>query len=383
MTKFEASTKSIDCGNKILEMIYPRFLEFEQNYERLSKSEQETYNAVLGSQFALICEYYLKGLLIPGMKVTIPEELKDRITSLSEEQELMIIVSDEEKIKADPILGKLDKKQLRLLLSTNSLKSLKHSLICLLGTKTLENNKEIHLSNFMRRRIIDSIKSKLYDADAKTLKERYAFRVYIATPIQGTHRKDRLDYGDKIIEEEVSKASVSDAFPRGRYGIFDGFVSNVNWISSLAISIREQIKHQYPNMIEILKSKNEQFGKFIYPDEETFISIEDARGEKTEYEMVPAISLIDGKTEVMWNAARIIETDEDQEMLNVLKKWDKDARVSHKKIYFEDAESGNSFITRYVQDGQKKQIKLINGRLYEILPEQINKDEIRDDNKER
>ena len=317
------------------------------------------------------------------MKVTIPEELKDRITSLSEEQELMIIVSDEEKIKADPILGKLDKKQLRLLLSTNSLKSLKHSLICLLGTKTLENNKEIHLSNFMRRRIIDSIKSKLYDADAKTLKERYAFRVYIATPIQGTHRKDRLDYGDKIIEEEVSKASVSDAFPRGRYGIFDGFVSNVNWISSLAISIREQIKHQYPNMIEILKSKNEQFGKFIYPDEETFISIEDARGEKTEYEMVPAISLIDGKTEVMWNAARIIETDEDQEMLNVLKKWDKDARVSHKKIYFEDAESGNSFITRYVQDGQKKQIKLINGRLYEILPEQINKDEIRDDNKER
>ena len=136
-------------------------------------------------------------------------------------------------------------------------------------------------------------------------------------------------------------------------------------------------------MIEILKSKNEQFGKFIYPDEETFISIEDARGEKTEYEMVPAISLIDGKTEVMWNAARIIETDEDQEMLNVLKKWDKDARVSHKKIYFEDAESGNSFITRYVQDGQKKQIKLINGRLYEILPEQINKDEIRDDNKER
>ena len=383
MTKFEASTKSIDCGNKILEMIYPRFLEFEQNYERLSKSEQETYNAVLGSQFALICEYYLKGLLIPGMKVTIPEELKDRITSLSEEQELMIIVSDEEKIKADPILGKLDKKQLRLLLSTNSLKSLKHSLICLLGTKTLENNKEIHLSNFMRRRIIDSIKSKLYDADAKTLKERYAFRVYIATPIQGTHGKDRLDYGDKIIEEEVSKASVSDAFPRGRYGIFDGFVSNVNWISSLAISIREQIKHQYPNMIEILKSKNEQFGKFIYPDEETFISIEDARGEKTEYEMVPAISLIDGKTEVMWNAARIIETDEDQEMLNVLKKWDKDARVSHKKIYFEDAESGNSFITRYVQDGQKKQIKLINGRLYEILPEQINKDEIRDDNKER
>ena len=55
MTKFEASTKSIDCGNKILEMIYPRFIEFEQNYERLSKSEQETYNAVLGSQFALIC----------------------------------------------------------------------------------------------------------------------------------------------------------------------------------------------------------------------------------------------------------------------------------------------------------------------------------------
>lgn len=103
MSKFEASIKSIECGNRILEMIYPILLDFEQNKERLSKMEKETYNTMLGSQFALVCEYYLKGLLIPNMQIVIPEELKNRIASLSEEQELMIIVSDEEKIKADPI----------------------------------------------------------------------------------------------------------------------------------------------------------------------------------------------------------------------------------------------------------------------------------------
>lgn len=330
---------------------------------------------MLGSQFALICEYYLKGLLIPNMQVEIPEELKDKITSLSEEQELMIIVSDEEKIKADPILGHLDRKQLRLLLNSNSLKSLGHSLICLLGTKTLEENKKIYLPEFIRRRIVESIKAKLIDAGAKTPEEQLKYKLHISTPIPGTNERDWIDYGDKIIEEEVSNPSVSDAFPKGRYGIFDGFVSNVNWISGLAVSIRDQIKHQYPNMIEVLKNKNDQFGRFIYPDEETIISVENIMGEKTEYEMASAVSLIDGKAEVLWNASRTVETPEDKEILDVLRKYKRNPSVSYDKIYLENIEGSNLITVEYIQDGQRKLIKLIDGKMYEMVPESINKEE--------
>lgn len=227
-----------------------------------------------------------------------------------------------------------------------------------------------------------SLKSKLYDTDIKDLEGYLKFQQQIQTPIQGTNSKDELDNGDKIIEEEISKPSVSDAFPRGRYGIFDGFVSNVDWISELAFSIRDEIKHQYPNMIEVIKSKNEKFGKFIYPDEETIISIENIRGKKIEYEVIPAILWFGSGTEVFLNASRTIETDEDKKISEVLKKYNKNARVSSEKIYLEDVESGNSFKIQYMQEGQRKQIKLINGKLYEILPEQINKGENNGNNHE-
>lgn len=375
MTKFEASTESIECGNKILEMIYPMLIEFDQNKGYLSKMEQETYNTMLGSQFALICEYYLKGLLIPNIQVEIPEELKDKITSLSEEQELMIIVADEEKIKTDPILGKLDRKQLRLLLGSNSLKSLGHSLICLLGTKTMPENKEIHLPDNLRRHIVRSLKGKLYDTDIKDLEGYVKFKKNIQTPINGNNIDDKLDNGDAIIEEEISKSSVSDAFPKGRYGIFDGFVSNIDWISELAFSIRDEIKHQYPNLIEVFKCKREKFGKFIYPDEETLISVENIRGEKAEYEMVPTVLMIDGITEVLWNASKTTVTDEDKKILEVLRKYNGNARVSSKKVYLEDTENGELVKLEYIQNSQRKQIKLIDGRLYEMSPNQISKEE--------
>ena len=46
-----------------------------------------------------ICEIYLKGLLLPHLNVSIPEELKSKIGNLSEEEEYMILVADDEKIR--------------------------------------------------------------------------------------------------------------------------------------------------------------------------------------------------------------------------------------------------------------------------------------------
>ena len=74
MAKIETSIACIECGNKLLERIYPMLLEYNDNFDKILNFEKETYNTIISSQFALVCEYYLKGLFIPNIRVIIPEE---------------------------------------------------------------------------------------------------------------------------------------------------------------------------------------------------------------------------------------------------------------------------------------------------------------------
>lgn len=367
MSKIETSMACIECGNKLLEKIYPMLLEYNDNFDKLSNFEKETYNTILGSQFALVCEYYLKGLFIPNIKVVIPEELKTKIDKLTEEQELMIIVSDDEKIRKDPLLSKLDRKELRLLLSINSLKSFGHSLISLLGTETFDDNKRVVLPNNIRKYILNEMKSRLYNPADKTFEDRQKFRNYINTPIKYATEEGRLDFGDKIVEENLSLSSTSDAFPRGRYGIFDGFISDVDYLSGLAFSIRNNIKHQFSNLIEIFRSKKDSFGKFIYPDKETKIIIKGTDDVQMEYEVVHELFFAAYGTEIHWNASRIVPTSDEIEKLNVLNKYDQFARISYQKIYLDEIDGVNSI--EYTQDSQIRQIILKDEKLYEISSE--------------
>ena len=367
MSKIETSMACIECGNKLLERIYPMLIEYNENFDSLSNFEKETYNTIIGSQFALICEYYLKGLVIPNVQVIVPEELKDKIDTLNEEQELMIIVSDEEKIRKDPVLNKLDKKELRLLLSDNSLKSFGHSLIALLGTETLGDNKKIVLPKNIRKNILTEMKNRLYGSDNQTFKERHEFRNYLNTPIQRDGEGQLLFLGDKIIEEGLSLSSINDAFPKGRYGIFDGFRSDVDWISGLAFSIRNSIKHQFPNLIKVYKNKSDLLGKFIYPDKETKIIIKGDNDTQLEYEMVHEIAFSGYGTEIFWNVSRTIPTLDDLEKLKVLTQYDESARVSYSKIYLDEIEDTNSI--EYIQNNQNKKIIIKDGKMYEIASE--------------
>lgn len=76
MSKFETSIACIECGNKLLEKMYPMLVEYNKNINQFSNFEKETYNTVIGSQFALICEYYLKGLLIHNINIVIQNSKK-------------------------------------------------------------------------------------------------------------------------------------------------------------------------------------------------------------------------------------------------------------------------------------------------------------------
>ena len=59
-----------------------------------------------------------------------------------------------------------------------------------------------------------------------------------------------------------------------------------------------------------------------------------------------------------------------------------ESRKRYRKIYIEDIESGNSFTVEYVQNGQRKTMQLIDGKLYEMETEQIDKEKDGTDNNE-
>ncbi|MBR5662151.1 MAG: hypothetical protein IKX00_00695 [Bacilli bacterium] len=367
MSKFETSIACIECGNKLFEKLFPMFLEYKNNFSSLSYFEKETYNTILGSQYALICEYYLKGLFISNMEVIIPDELKSKINALTEEQELMIILSDENKIRQDELLSKLDKKELRVLLNNNSLKSFGHSLVALLGTETLGDNKRIIIPNHIRKRIIWEMYDRLYNPENETDEEKRKFQEYIHTPIsKKLVNGDILRIGNQILEEFLSLSSTNDAFPKGRYGIFNNFISNVDFLSGLAFSIRHQFKYQYTNLIELYVSKNDKFGKFIYPDKDSKIIFKSKNNQQIVYDMVPIILYAMFGMEITWNAAKPTLTPDEMEYLKTLKKYDDNARITTNKIYLDELEDVNT--VEYTQNCKTKQIVLKEGRLYEVSP---------------
>ena len=237
----------------------------------------------------------------------------------------------------------------------------------LAGTETFDDNKRVVLPNNIRKYILNEMKSRLYNPADKTFEDRQKFRNYINTPIKYATEGGRLDFGDKIVEENLSLPSTSDAFPRGRYGIFDGFISDVDYLSGLAFSIRNNIKHQFSNLIEIFRSKKDSFGKFIYPDKETKIIIKGADDVQMEYEVVHELFFAAYGTEIHWNASRIVPTSDEIEKLNVLNKYDQFARISYQKIYLDEIDGVNSI--EYTQDSQIRQIILKDEKLYEISSE--------------
>lgn len=110
---------------------------------------------------------------------------------------------------------------------------------------------------------------------------------------------------------------------------FGGFTSNVNWIAHLTFSIRNSFKHQFSNLIEVFRSKDASFCKFIYPDKGTKIIVKGVDGIQIEYEMVPETSFYDYGIEIYWNASIIIPTSDELERLKVLSKYYEKPRVAH------------------------------------------------------
>lgn len=141
MKKNQVALNSIKAGEDMYKQAIKEYKMLQKVKDKISQEEYQIKNSIIGAKFALICEYYLKGLIIPNISIEIPEELKDKISELTEDEEVLLIVADSPvKIRENLKFRNLSKKELGLL-TKHSFKSLGHNLIKLLGTESLDENK--------------------------------------------------------------------------------------------------------------------------------------------------------------------------------------------------------------------------------------------------
>lgn len=378
MSKFKASIESIECADRLMRLVQPLYKKLKEQEGMLSEDEIKIQKSMIGSQLGLICEYYLKGLIIPNVKINVPDELKEIVGDLSEEQELMIIVADDEKIRNDPVLGRLDRRQLRLL-GKNSIKNIGHGLIHLLGSRTLSEDKEIHIDERVRKAIVTEMKANLFSKEELQTAQGFIEWWKLSEPLEGYEDKHLLK-SDRTIEEGIENKFVSDAFVRGRYGMFDGFIPDIDTLYKLAHSIRKGVTHQYNNIIEILEDSEETVGKFIYPDPESIIYIHDNEDNKLsrEYEMVPDVYFFDGIMGASWRAELIKGNQVYRKRdIEILKDMSDDSfrEIQQRQmdspslnIYYNQGRKKGISI-QYMCQGEKKFVELINGELVEVRKE--------------
>lgn len=98
MVKKEKGIEAIEYADSLLKETLKKYNEYCSRKSFLSEKDSIFEKNGLATQLAFICEIYLKGLLLPHLQINIPDEIKEKIGTLSEE-EYMIIVADEEYFK--------------------------------------------------------------------------------------------------------------------------------------------------------------------------------------------------------------------------------------------------------------------------------------------
>ena len=95
--KVESGIRCINQADKLLSIFRSKYIELQEDKKDMSAEELNDNERLLGSQFGLICEYYLKGLWLPCVRLTVPAdapELQVVVDNLTPEQEYKLLIWD-------------------------------------------------------------------------------------------------------------------------------------------------------------------------------------------------------------------------------------------------------------------------------------------------
>lgn len=262
----------IECTNKYRELI--------KNKNQISNDIYENELRLICSQMGLVCEYYLKGLIFPYLKISIPPEkaeFKNIIDSLTEDEVYKILIGDDEILRNISNRYQIRLKDLKFL-QDYSIKSCGHNLITLIDK--FSANEYIDIPEELKTLLFKEMKS-------------YYFSYF--------GYKDNLEVNatDNDLINSINIGNISDSFVKGRYGHLDGY--NVDPIKLIKLmhalrSCCEKITNSISitNGTGLKGTTNATDITMIHPDKNSKVYIVDKDGKvKRVYKFIPSISFFE------------------------------------------------------------------------------------------
>src|SRR5574344_410169 len=187
----------IDCINK-----YRNLLNCKSEIDSKTFSNEMRF---ICSQMGLTCEYYLKGLVFPYLRIDIPEdkeEYRTLIESLSEEEIYKILIGDDDILRTLSQDNSIRLRDLKFL-QQYSIKNSGHNLLNLINKFSETDYADI--PNDLKEQLFVTIKSYYFNY--------FGF----------TEDYKRVNASDNDIVDAIDVSNISDAFAKGRYGHLDEF----------------------------------------------------------------------------------------------------------------------------------------------------------------
>lgn len=280
--KQKNSIKCIEMGDQLFGILRKKYLELKNNEKFLSSDEIEKQRRILGAQYGLICEYYLKGLLLDSYKIdvsTIPEftqedreKIKEVLNNITEEEEYNLLIGNSETLNELVQKFQLTKKA-KNVLSQQALRKFGgngHHLGAFFEQLPTNVKNEI----FMKMEGYYSIIKKPVSKE-----EWKAFLSGFFRLKNANH--EEVENNKKEVNELIGDSKVSDAFINGRYGHFENYIPNLEALYYLSHGIRESVKKQFINAISLTDGIGNGYRdsnniRYIFPDTESKIYVFDS-----------------------------------------------------------------------------------------------------------
>jgi len=280
--KQKNSIKCIEMGDQLFGTLRKEYIALKNNEKFLSSDETEKQRRILGAQYGLICEYYLKGLLLDCYKIDastiqeITQEEKEKIeevfNNINEEEEYNLLIGNSDTLNELVQRFQLTKK-VKNVLFQQSLKKF--------------GGNGHHLGSFFEHlpvQVKDEIFKHMegYYSSVKNPVSKEEWKAFLSGFLKLKDKNyEKFDENKEALNQIIGDSKVSDAFFNGRYGHFENYLPNLDALYYLSYGIRESVKKQRFNAISLTDGigngyKDSNNIRYIFPDLESKIYVFDS-----------------------------------------------------------------------------------------------------------
>ena len=279
--KQKNSITCIEMGDQLFDTLRKEYNTLKNSEKFLAVNELAKQRRILGAQYGLICEYYLKGMILNCYKINVStmqeltqeekEKIEEVLNNINEEEEYNLLIGDTNTLNEMVRRFQLTKK-IKNVISQQSLKKIGgngHSLGAFFE----------HLPANVKHKIFMNMEE--YYSSIKKPISKEEWKAFLSGFLKIENKNyEQFDKNKEELNQIIGDSKVSDAFFNGRYGHFENYIPNLDALYYLSYSIRESVKEQFPNAISLTDGiKNGYIDsnniRYIYPDLESKIYVFD------------------------------------------------------------------------------------------------------------